>query len=293
MSRHSAHSRISIAPGIRGTAFVLFALLSAVPVALQSQQMPPGNDDATERLNDSPRHGEWVEYDAATTAGGVDPVRAWIVYPERPDPAPVVIVIHEIYGLTDWIRSVADQLAADGFIAVAPDLLSGHGPDGGGSESVDQQAAVALVRSLERSDVNRRIRAAAEHAMALPAATDQAATLGFCWGGSSSFAAATAWADLDAAVVFYGSSPETEALARVRAPVLGLYGGDDARVNATIEPAREELVRLGRSFEAEIYEGAGHGFLRQQDGRDGANLRASEAAWPRVLAFLRQVFTGG
>lgn len=281
-------SNLSRSVTVFAAATLAAGLLVAGPASVAGQALPPGNEDATQRLNDSPRHGEWVEYEAATTAGGHDPVRAWIVYPERPDPAPVVVVIHEIYGLTDWIRAVADQLAADGFIAIAPDLLTGHGPDGGGTESVDQQGAVALVRGLEQADVNRRIRAAAEHAMAHPAAVEQAATLGFCWGGTASFVAATAWQDLGAAVVFYGSSPETETLARVRSPILGLYAGDDARVNTTIEPARDELVRLGQSFEVEIYEGAGHGFLRQQDGRDGANLRASEGAWPRAIEFLRQ-----
>jgi aminobenzoyl-glutamate utilization protein B len=257
--------------------------------SLQERPIPPSNEEALHRLNASPRHGEWVTYDA----GDGDEVRAWVVYPERSDPAPVVVVIHEIFGLTDWIRGVADQLAADGFIAVAPDLLSGMGPDGGGTESVDQQGAVALIRQLERADANRRLRAAADYGTSLPAAAGNAAMLGFCWGGTASFIMATEWADLGAAVVFYGSSPETATLAGVRAPVLGLYAGDDARVNATIEPARDEMARLERRFEVEVYEASGHGFLRQQDGRDGANMRASRAAWPRAVGFLREVLQGG
>ena len=264
------------------------AALLVVPATATAQEIPPGSDTAVERLDTSPRHGEWVEYDA----GEGDPVSAWVVFPERPDPAPVVVVIHEIFGLTDWIRGVADQLAADGFIAIAPDLLSGKAPDGGGTEGVDQQGAVALIRDLDRDEVNRRLRAAADWATGLPAATDRAATLGFCWGGTASFVMATEWDGLDAAVVYYGSSPETGTLEGVRAPVLGLYAGDDARVNVTIDPARQELERLERRFEVEMYEGAGHGFLRQQDGRDGANLWASEAAWPRTIAFLREVLEG-
>lgn len=270
--------------------FAAAAALLAVAAGsadLGAQGLPPSGDEATERLNDSPRHGEWVEFDAAPEASDEDPVRAWVVYPERSDAAPVVVVIHEIFGLTDWIRAVADQLAADGFIAIAPDLLSGHGPDRGGSESVDQQEAVQLIRSLEDAEVNRRVAAAGAFAAALPAATDRWATMGFCWGGSTSFRVATVEPDLGAAVVFYGSSPETSELAGVRAPILGLYGGDDERVNATIDPAREELEQLGRRFEVEIYDGAGHGFLRQQEGRDGANLTASRGAWPRALDFLR------
>ncbi len=265
---------------------VVTSTLWAPPAA--AQELPPGAQEAVERLDTSPRHGEWVEYDA----GEDDPVQAWLVFPERPDPAPVVVVIHEIYGLTDWIRAVADQLAADGFIAIAPDLLSGKGPEGGGTGSVDQQGAVELIRDLDRDEVNRRLQAAARWATDLPAATHRAATLGFCWGGTASFVMATHWDGLDAAVVYYGSSPDTEALDGVRAPILGLYAGDDARVNVTIDPARQELERLERRFEVEMYEGAGHGFLRQQDGRDGANVRASRAAWPRTLAFLREVLEG-
>jgi len=247
--------------------------------------LPAGEDTALDRLNRSPRHGEWVTMDA----GGGDQVRGWVVYPERSDRAPVVVVIHEIYGLTDWIRAVADQLAADGFIAIAPDLLSGKGPNGGGSESVDQQGATALIRGLEPEEVQRRLRAAATYGTALPAATNQVASLGFCWGGTASFTLAAAWPELTAAVVYYGSSPPESALATVRTPILGLYAGDDARVNMTVDPARTILTARGVRFEVEFYDGAGHGFLRQQDGREEANLRASEGAWPRTIGFLREL----
>jgi carboxymethylenebutenolidase len=253
------------------------------PVAAVAQTLPASGDEARARLDGSPRHGEWVKYDA----GAGDSVTAWVVYPERGDSAPVVVVIHEIFGLSDWIRAMADQLAADGFIAIAPDLLSGKAPNGGGSESVDQQGAAALVRALDRDEVTRRLDGAARFATALPAARAEFASLGFCWGGSTSFRYATSQPGLGAAVVYYGASPDTEALARVAAPVLGLYGGDDARVNATIAPAEEEMKRLGKRYEYEIYEGAGHGFLRQQEGREGANLRASQQAWPRTVAFLK------
>lgn len=255
-----------------------------LPPGLAGQELPPGADDAVQRLDRSPRHGEWVRYDA----GDGDEVSAWVVYPERSDPAPVVIVIHEIFGLSDWIRAVADQLAAEGFIAIAPDLISGKGPDGGGSESVDRQGAVRLIRGLDRPEVDRRLRAAAAYATGLPAATEAVGAVGFCWGGSTTFRFATVWPELDGAVVYYGSSPDTEALARIRAPVQGHYGGDDERVNATIPDARAEMARLEKAYDPNIYEGAGHGFLRQQDGREGANLRATEQAWPRTVAFFRQ-----
>lgn len=269
-----------------------FALLAAAAAfaspSLSAQQLPPLEADALARLNASPRHGEWV----TVPAGNGDEVVSWVVYPERPDAAPVVVVIQEIFGLTDWIRSVADQLAAEGFIAIAPDLLTGKGPNGGNSDSVDQQGATALVRELDPAEVNRRLRAAAEYATALPAASGAVASIGFCWGGGTSFSFATDWDGLDAAVVYYGTSPSDQALAALRAPILGLYGGDDARVDATIEPAREVIEGLGGRYEVNIYEGAGHGFLRQQDGRDGANLRATEQAWPRTIAFLKEELEG-
>jgi len=249
-----------------------------------AQALPALGDSATARLNASPRHGEWVK----VPAGDSDTVNTWVVYPERRDKAPVVVVIHEIFGLTDWIRGVADQLAAEGFIAVAPDLLSGHGPNRGGSESVDQQGAVRLIRDVTPAEAQRRLMAAGRYAAALPAARDRIASVGFCWGGSTSFALASVWPDLKAAVVYYGTSPDSAALANVRARVLGLYAGDDARVLATVPGAQREMGRLRKPYEVHTYAGAGHGFARDQAGRDGANARAIAQAWPRTIAFLRQ-----
>lgn len=263
-------------------------LLMLAPARASPQDLPADDDAAGARLDTSPRHGEWVKYDA----GDGDSVTAWVVYPERSDRAPVVVVIHEIFGLTDWIRGVADQLAAAGFIAVAPDLLSGKGARGGGTESLDRQGAVRLIRGLERAEVARRLEAAARYGTSRPAALDAVASIGFCWGGRTSFLWATQWARLDAAVVYYGSAPPTESLARIEARVLGLYGGDDARVNASIEPAKREMNRLGKTYEVHLFEGAGHGFLRAQQGRAGANLRATQQAWPRTIAFLRETLGG-
>jgi len=260
----------------------LLAVLAA-GTTLSAQNLPASDDTARARLNASPRHGEWVKVES-----GGDTINAWVVYPERSDPAPVVLVIHEIYGLTDWIRSVADQLAAEGYIAIAPDILTGKGPGGGGTESVDRDGAVALVRALDRSEVVVRLNSVAQYATSLPAAQDKWASLGFCWGGSTSFAYAAAQPNLSAAVVYYGSSPSAEALARIQGPVLALYGGDDARVNKTIPAAQTEMKRLGKSYQPEIYDGAGHGFSRAQEARDGANMRASEQAWPETIGFLRK-----
>jgi carboxymethylenebutenolidase len=257
---------------------------SHAPAVPADKSLPPGEAGAQAALERSPRHGE---YEDVSFAGG-PALRTWVVYPERPDKAPAVIVIHEIYGLSPWIRAVADQLAEDGFVALAPDFLSGRGPDGGGTESVaSRDEVVALVRGLQPPEVNARLNAVREYALKLPAVNGKVAILGFCWGGARSFGYAAAQPALNAAVVFYGSSPETADLSLVQAPVLGLYGGDDERVNATIGTAQAELKRLGRTYEVHIYDGAGHGFLRAQDGREGGNLRAAQQAWPATLAFLR------
>ena len=214
---------------------------------------------------------------------------SFIVYPERKDKAPVIIVIMEIFGLTDWLRAVTDTLAADGFIAIAPDLLSGRGPGGGGTEAfAGRDDVVKAVSGLASAQVVTMLDAVKNYAAGLPAATRKFATLGFCWGGGQSFNYATVQPKLGAAVVFYGVSPPLEALNAISGPVLGLYGEDDARVVSTVNPAEEKMKELGKIFNTHIYKGAGHGFLRAQAERNGANLEASRQAWPAAIQFLRQ-----
>ena len=202
----------------------------------------------------------------------------------------MVLVIHTIGGLNPWARALTDQLAEDGFIGLAVDFLSGFGPNGGGTDSLAAGDEVRkAMGQLTPAEVARRLDAARAFALKIPAASGKIATMGFCWGGSRSFEYAVAQPALNAAVVFYGTSPETPAdFAKIAAPVLGLYGGDDARVNATIEPASAAMKKLGKTYEYEIYEGAGHGFVGGQSDRNGANYRATEQAWPRALAFLRK-----
>ena len=271
----------------RVTALVLVALAAAPgAAAAQATQLTPGTTEwlppdaehAVEALNTSPRHGEW----AMVRLPGGDSVRSWVVYPETSERAPVVVVIHEIYGLTNWVRAVADQLAADGFIAVAPDLLTMEDVPATADGDPERQAAVAAIRALDPDDVHRHVRATAEYAMALPAARPLYGIVGFCWGGSTSFEHATRYDDLMGSVVYYGTSPEEEGLAQVGVPVQGHYGGDDNRVNSTI-PRAERALEQG--YHPHVYEGAGHGFLRQQGGRDGANFRASLQAWPLTIGF--------
>lgn len=264
---------------------------AATPAAPATAPAPGGSWPASEAgaktvLETSPRHGEFVDIDVP---GRATPLRAWVVYPERRDKAPVVIVIHEIFGLSDWIRGVTDQLAKDGFLAVAPDLLSGLGPGGGGTESLaSRDTAVRLVRTLKPDGVQVMLAATRAWALSQPSASGRCGSVGFCWGGTASFAFAIARPSLDGAVVYYGSSPDSASLQKLAAPVLGLYGEDDARVVATVEPAKRVLAAREASFETHLYAGAGHGFLRQQDQREGANLAASRQAWERTIAFLRE-----
>lgn len=253
----------------------------------QDPTLPPGADRAAERLATSPRHGEWVMIDAGEAS-----IRAWVVYPERSTPAPVVLVVHEIYGLTGWIRGVADQLAADGFIAIAPDLLTPHDVPTDETGDPVRERATSTIRSLEPATYHPQLIAIAEWGMALPSATDSYGIVGFCWGGSASFRHAIESSGVDAAVVYYGSSPDTALLSGVNAPVLGLYGEDDARVNATVPPADSAMKRLGKSFEYHMFDGAGHGFLRAQQDRDGANMAATRRAWPLTIEFFREHLRG-
>lgn len=267
-------------------ALAVRALADPSPSA-KGPTLPPAEDAAKARLDASPRHGELINVDSVAGAG--KPMRVWIVYPERKEKAPVVVVIHEIFGLTDWIRSVADQLAADGFIAVAPDLLSGKGPNGGGTDAfADRDATVQAVSGLARDEVIARLDGVRAYALKLPAANGKSASVGFCWGGATSFAYAVTQPSLDAAVVYYGTAPQDlSTLATIKAPVLGLYGGNDARVGATIPSTEARMKELGKRYEVHTFENAGHGFLRAQDGQDGANRRAAEQAWPMTITFLR------
>jgi carboxymethylenebutenolidase len=223
--------------------------------------------------------------------GNDDSIRVWIVYPERSTKAPVVVVVHEIFGLSTWIRGVADQLAADGFIAVAPDFLTGHaGPFHPDSIPVD--SARALIRRLDNDQIQRRIDAVARWGTSLPAAVPRYGIVGFCWGGSVVFNHAVHTATLGAGVAYYGAAPEPSRLTTVRAPVLGLYGENDARVNATIAPTDSVMRAMGKTYQARIFPGAGHGFLRAQEAAGGANLEATRQAWPATLAWFRQYLEG-
>ena len=274
----------------RVVAIAVVALAAASALAADTtqpaSQLPPGEPDAKARLNASPRHGEWVDIDVPNSK---TPLKAYIVYPERKDKAPVVLVIHEIFGLTDWARAVADQLAADGFIAIAPDFLSGKGPNGGGTDAYpSRQDVTRAVSGIKAETVIADLDATRDYALKQPSASGKSASIGFCWGGGMSFVYSTSQPALNAAVVYYGTPPHDSELKNIHAPVSAFYGGDDNRVTSTAQPTEEKMKAAGKEYTPHIYDGAGHGFLRAQGDRNGANLKASEQAWPATIEFLKK-----
>lgn len=250
----------------------LMSLVVLLPLAAQ--------DWAKERLEKSPRHLEWVK-----VQNGDRVVNSFIAFPERKDKATAVIVIHEIFGLTDWVRGVADQLAEAGFIAIAPDLLSGAAPGGGGTAELGgNDAARQAISSLPPDQITADLNAVRAYVAGLPAANGRVAVAGFCWGGSQTFRFATNNRDIKAAFPFYGSGPALpEAIAKITVPVYGFYGGNDERVNASIPISKEQMNAAGKTYEPVIYEGAGHGFMRAGEAPDAneANQKAREEAWKR------------
>lgn len=258
-----------------------FAILFFTVAALQAQ------DWARARLEKSPRHQEWV-----TVTNGTRAVQCFVVYPEVKDKATTVVMIHEIYGLTDWAREMADELAAEGYIVVEPDLLSGMGPGGGGSDAFTNQSAVTKAVSLLPPDqVTGDLKAAADYAAKIPAANGKIAVAGFCWGGGQAFRLATNDKDVKAAFVFYGTPPTTADMAKIACPVYGFYAGNDARVTATVPKATDDMKAAGKTYEPVTYDGAGHGFMRAGEAPDAsdANKSARDAALKRLLGLLKNI----
>ncbi len=242
-------------------------------------------DWAKATLEKSPRHREWV-----TVKHGDRPVETFVVYPESKRKTPAVLVIHEIFGMTDWAQDLADQVAAAGYIAVAPDLLSGMGPNGGRSTDFAEGKAMEAVSHLNPDQLTADLNAAADYALKLPAANGKLFVVGFCWGGAQSFRFATNRGDLAAAFVFYGAPPEQDAMARIKAPVYGFYAGNDARITSTIPDTIAQLKAAGKTYDPVTYDGAGHGFMRAGEAPDanGADKKARAESWVRWKNLLRK-----
>ena len=262
-------------------AFALAAIPITAQLAVAQEWSQPW---ARERIAKSPRHSEWasLKHDGRS-------VETLIVYPETKDKRPVVLVIHEIFGLSDWAQELADEVAAAGYIAVAPDLLSGMGPNRGRTKDFASGAVMEAVSKLPPDQVTADLNAAADYGLKLPAASGKLFVAGFCWGGGQTFRFATNRGDLSGAFVFYGPPPAKDSMARIKAPVYGFYGGNDARINATIPETSEAMKAAGKSYEPVTYDGAGHGFMRAgetPDDANPANKTAREQAWARWKSLL-------
>jgi carboxymethylenebutenolidase len=259
---------------------VILVVLCAI--ALQSLLAEEYKDFGKDRLNNSPRHAEWVDIKS-----GDGTIKAFVVYPERKDKAPVVLVIQEIFGVTDWLRSLCDELAENGVIAIAPDFLNGQ-------KFEDADAASKATSAVTQDQVKAVLNATADYALKIPACNGTLAVCGFCRGGGWAFEYASANPKLKAVYSFYGTALDDPGkIAKIPCPVYGFYGENDARVNTTIPKAEELMKAAGKTYEPVIYKGAGHGFMRSGEPNNPAvregDKKARDEAWARWKTLLKQL----
>jgi len=256
--------------------FVFSAIFLVVESAAAQAWSQPW---ARERLAKSTRHHEWV-----TVKHGGRNVETFIAYPESNEKRPVVLIIHEIFGLSDWAQELADEVAAAGYLAVAPDLLTGMAPDGGRTKDFPGDSVTEAIGKLDPDQITADLNAAADFVLKLPASNGKLYVGGFCWGGGQTFRYATNRSDLAGAFVFYGPPPTKESMSKITAPVYGFYAGNDARIDATIPDTRAAMKAAGIT-----YEGAGHGFMRSGEAPDAteANKKAREESWTRWKSLLQ------
>jgi carboxymethylenebutenolidase len=261
-------------------------MVSALVLAASTLISVPASaqDWAQAKLKQSPRHREWasIKHDGRS-------VETLIVYPEAKDKKPVVLIIHEIFGLTDWAQELADEVAAAGYVAVAPDLLSGMAPNGGRTSDFPGDKVTEAVSHLNPDQVTADLNAAADYGLKLPASNGKLYVVGFCWGGTQAFRLATSRADLAVTFVFYGAPPDKDAMTRIKAPVYGFYAGNDQRIDGTIPDAIAGMKASGKTYQPVTYDGAGHGFMRAGEAPDAkeADRKARDdswARWKRLLA---------
>lgn len=263
-----------------------FSLLCSIFALALFSSNATAQDWAQVQLKKSPRHREWVTVKHDSRA-----VQTFIVYPESKDKRPVVLIIHEIFGLTDWAQELADEVAEAGYIAVAPDLLSGMAPNGGRTSDFPGDKAIEAINHLNPDQITADLNAAADYALKLPATNGKLFVAGFCWGGGQTFRFATNRPNLAAAFVFYGPPPDKDAMARIKAPVYGFYAGNDQRIGATIPEAIANMKAASKTFEPVTYDGAGHGFMRAGEAPDAkeADRKARADAWKRWKSLMERL----
>ena len=267
---------------------LLLSVAALAVVCSASAQEWANQGWAKARIEKTPRHLEWV-----TIKQGNREVKAFLGFPEVKNKATAIILIHENRGLTDWVRSMVDQAAEAGYIAIAPDLLSGSGPNGGGTaEITSNDDAGKAISALKPEQVTADLAAIVAHVAKLPASNGKVVVAGFCWGGGQTFRLATNSKDIKAALVFYGPPPKDEDIAKISAPVYGFYGGSDARINASIPKTEELMKAAGKKYEPITYDGAGHGFMKAGEdpaNTNEANKKARDEAWTRMKAILGKI----
>jgi carboxymethylenebutenolidase len=262
-----------VKPIIFALAFLSVPLLSAEEV----------KDFGRDRLNSSPRHADWVDIQS-----GGRTIKAFVVYPESKDKTPAVLVVSEIFGLTDWVRSLCDELAENGVIAIAPDLY-------GGQKYEDPDAARKATSALPKEQVKADLDAASDYMLTkIPSCNGTLAVCGFCWGGGVTFAYVNENSKLKAAYSFYGAAPDSaDRVNNIACPVYGFYAENDQRVDATIPKAEELMKAAGKKYEPVIYKGAGHGFMRLGEPNNPAvregDKKARDEAWARWKKLLAQL----
>jgi carboxymethylenebutenolidase len=237
-------------------------------------------------LGKSPRRREWVSIKQGTRS-----VESAVAYPQSQDKAPAMIVIHEIFGMTDWVENVADEFAEAGFIAVAPDLLSGMAPNGGRTKDFPAPEGGGFggpvgqaIGKLPPDQITADLNAVVDYCRSLKSCNGKVCVVGFSWGGSQAFRFAANRKDLSAAFVFYGGGPTPDTMASIQAPVYGFYAGNDARINASLPQTQEQMKAAGKFYEIVTYEGSAHGFMRsgEQPGATEADKKARDAAWAKL-----------
>ena len=279
MRRAFATPQPPTSPTMKRLLLLVFAL--GITASLSSAQ-----DSAKARLDKSPRHLEWV-----TIKHGDRDVKCFIGFPEVKNKATAIVLIHEIFGLSDWVRGMVDQFAEAGYIAIAPDFLSGMGPNGGGSDSFSPDQVRGKIQGLPDIQVMADVKAAADYVTKLPAANGKVAVGGFCWGGARTFNYAATGADFAAGLVFYGQAPKPEQMSAIKVPIYGFYGGNDARITAAVPEVTAQMKTANKFYEPITYEGAGHGFMRSGEQPDATepNKKAREESWKRIKTILAEL----
>lgn len=271
---------------------LLLATALCALVSTASAAVDP-NDVGKARVEKSPRHLEWV-----TVKHDGREVKCFVGYPEVKTKATAVVLIHEIFGLSDWMRGMVDQFAAAGYVVIAPDLLTGLGPNGGGTESLGgADGARAKIGGLPALQVNADLDACVDYVKKLPACNGKVVVGGFCWGGGKTLVYAMHNPDIKAGLPFYGT-PSAKDLtdtkgefSAIKAPIYGFYGGNDARINTTIPDTTAKMLNAGKTYEPVTYEGAGHGYMRAGEPEDASpeNKKARDESWTRIKAILSKI----